>query len=114
MSDVLKMINELEDRLFASYGDPLATYKKTQHDIHMTYYVGKLMEVRGHKDVLLKVDGKDTTYYSEKALQEAFLAGQRTGAVDRKKMREDIIEEVKAEMREALDMLGKDREGYYC
>jgi len=110
MSDVLKMVKDLEDRLFASYGDPIADYKQTQHDVHMTYYVGKLMEERGHKDILLKVDGKDTTYYSEKALQEAFLAGQLLGAVDRKKMREDIIEEVKAEMREALDMLGKDRE----
>ena len=51
MSDVLKMVNELRDRLFASYGNPLATYKKTQHDIHMSYYVGKLMEEQGH-DVL--------------------------------------------------------------
>jgi hypothetical protein len=29
-------------------------------------------------------------------------------------MREQIIEEVKAEMRDALDNLGKDKEGYYC
>ena len=114
MRDVLKMIKELEDRLFASYGDPLATYKETQSDIHMTYYIGKLMEVRGHKDILLKVDGKDTTYYTERALQEAFLAGKLIGAVNRAAMRKQIIEEVKAEMREVVDMIGKDKECYYC
>jgi hypothetical protein len=112
MSDVLKMIKELEDRLFVSYGDPIATYKQTQHDVHMTYYVGKLMEERGHEYITPK--DKDSVYYSEKALHEAFLAGKLIGAVDRKKMREQIIEEVKAEMRDALDNLGKDKECYYC
>ena len=106
MSDVLKMINELEDRLFASYGDPIANYKQTQHDVHMTYYVGRLMEERGHEYITPK--DKDCVYYSEKALHEAFLAGQLLGAVNRKKMREDIIEEVKAEMRDAIENLGKE------
>ena len=54
MSDVLKMIKELENRLFTSYGDPIANYKQTQHDVHMTYYVGRLMEERGHEYITPK------------------------------------------------------------
>ena len=110
MSDVLKMIKELEDRLFASYGNPLATYKKTQHDIHMTYYVGRLMEERGHEYITPK--DKNCVYYSEKALHEAFLAGQLLGAVNRKEMRKNIIEELKAEMLDAIENFGEDKYDY--
>jgi hypothetical protein len=101
MSDVLKMIKELEDRLFASYGDPLANYKETQHDIHMTYYVGRLMEERGHKYITPK--DKDCVYYSEKAIHDAFLAGQLLAKMDARELRKRIVEELKANMHEAID-----------
>lgn len=110
MSDVLKMIKELEDRLFASYGDPIANYKQTQHDVHMTYYVGRLMEERGHEYITPK--DKNCVYYSEKALHEAFLAGQLLGAVNRKEMRKNIIEELKAEMLDAIENFGEDKYDY--
>lgn len=103
MSDVLNMIQDLEDSLFTRHGDPLANYKKTQHDVHMTYYVGKLMEIRGHKDILLKVNEKDTTYYPEKALQEAFLAGQLLAKWDARELRKKIVAELKERMHEAID-----------
>jgi hypothetical protein len=101
MSDVLKMIKELEDRLFVSYGDPLANYKETQHDIHMTYYVGRLMEERGHEYITPK--DKDCVYYSEKAIHDAFLAGQLLARMDARELRKRIVEELKAEMHEAID-----------
>lgn len=110
MSDVLKMIKELEDRLFASYGDPIDNYKQTQHDVHMTYYVGRLMEERGHEYITPK--DKNCVYYSEKALHEAFLAGQLLGAVNRKEMRKNIIEELKAEMLDAIENFGEDKYDY--
>jgi hypothetical protein len=101
MSDVLKMIKELEDSLFASHGDPLANYKKTQHDVHMTYYVGKLMEERGHEYITPK--DKDCVYYSEKAIHEAFLAGQLLAKWDARELRKKIVSELKANMHEAID-----------
>ena len=103
MSDVLKMISELRDRLFASYGNPLATYNKTQHDIHMTYYVGKLMEEQGHEHITPK--DKDCVYYSEKALHDAFLAGQLLAKQDVRELRKKIVAELKAELHEAIDDL---------
>lgn len=101
MSDVLKMVNELRDRLFASYGNPLATYNKTQHDIHMTYYVGKLMEEQGHEHIT----PFDRVYYSEKALHDAFLAGQLLAKQDTRELRKKIVAEIKAELHEAIDDL---------
>lgn len=106
MSDVLKMVNELRDRLFASYGNPLATYKKTQHDIHMTYYVGKLMEEQGHEWVSCKMkDGETRAHYSEGALHDAFLAGQLLAKQDARELRKRIIAEIKAELNDAIDDL---------
>ena len=106
MSDVLKMVNELRDRLFASYGNPLATYKKTQHDIHMSYYVGKLMEEQGHEWVSCKMkDGETRAHYSEQALNDAFLAGQLLAKQDARELRKKIVAELKAELHEAIDDL---------
>jgi len=100
MSDVLKMIQELEERLFASHGDPLANYKKTQHDVHMSYYVGRLMEERGHKYITPK--DKDCVYYSEKAIHDAFLAGQLLAKWDARELRKKIVAELKEEMHAAI------------
>ena len=106
MSDVLKMIKELEERLFASYGNPLANYNKTQHDIHMTYYVGKLMEEQGHELVSCKMkDGETRAHYSERALHDAFLAGQLLAKQDVRELRKKIVAEIKAELHEAIDDL---------
>lgn len=105
MSDVLKMVQELSDRLFASYGDPLADYKKTQHDVHMTYYVGRLMEERGHKWIALIQNGESRAHYSENALHDAFLAGQLLARQDTRELRKKIVLELKAELHEAIDDL---------
>ena len=103
MNDILEVIKNLEDRLWAKFGNPLANYKKTQHDIHNTYYVGKLMAEIGH-DYVVPV-GKDCAYYSEKALHDAFLAGQLLTKADKKEMRKAIIEELKADMHDAIDLM---------
>lgn len=106
MSDILEILNNLRNRLWASYGNPLANYKKTQHDIHNTYYVGKLMEELGHKWVApAKIDGEheDCAYYSEKALHDAFLAGQLLTKADNNKMRKSIIAELKSDLHTAID-----------
>ena len=106
MSDILEVINNLTNRLWASYGNPLANYKKTQHDIHNTYYVGKLMEELGHKWVKpdqIKGEHEDCAYYSEKALHDAFLAGQLLTKADNSEMRKAIISEMRAELRDAID-----------
>ena len=105
MTDLLKMVQEFRDRLFASYGDPLADYKETQHDIHMTYYVGRLMEERGHKWIFLVQNGEKCAHYPEKALHDAFLAGQLLARQDTRELRKKIVAELKEEMREAIDNL---------
>ena len=99
--DILKVINDLRNSLWAKYGNPLAKYKKTQNDIHMTYYVGRLMEELGHKHILpiaIKGDHEDRAYYSERALHDAFLAGQLLSKADRVAMRKSILESVKEDM----------------
>lgn len=103
MSDILEIIKNLETRLKVTYGNPLTNYKKTQDDVHMTYYVGKLMEEQGHKYVI--PTGKDCAYYSENAMHDAFLAGRLIGKVDKKQMRKELIEELKGEMHDAINNL---------
>jgi hypothetical protein len=99
--DILKVIDDLRNNLWARYGNPLAKYKKTQDDIHMTYYVGRLMEELGHKHILpiaIKGDHEDRAYYSERALHDAFLAGQLLAKADHAALRKSILESVKEDM----------------
>jgi hypothetical protein len=106
--DILKTIKELRERLFAKYGNPLEKYKETQDDVHMTYYVGTLMEELGHKWVSpSRISGEkvDRAHYSEKALHDAFLAGRLIERVDRAQMRKQVKEEIKAELADALEDL---------
>lgn len=106
MSDILKIIKDLEDRLFTQYGNPLANYKQTQNDVHDTYYVGRLMEEQGHKWIRpaqIKGEHEDRAYYSEKALHDAFLAGRLLSRADNKKMRAALISEMRAELHDAID-----------
>ena len=106
MTDLLQTINNLEERLFTTYGNPLANYKKTQDDIHKTYYVSRLMEELGHKWIrpsAIKGEHEDRAYYSEKALNDAFLAGQLLAKADNAELRSAIISELRAELHAAVD-----------
>ena len=99
--DILKVIDDLRNRLWAKYGNPLAKYKKTQDDVHMTYYVGRLMNELGHKHIspkAIKGDHEDRAYYSESALHDAFLAGRLLSKADHAVMRKNILESVKSDM----------------
>lgn len=111
MSDILKICNEIETQMFNKYGDPIAKGRKSLDEserVRFTYYVSKLMEVRGHKWVRpaqISGEHEDRAYYSEKALQEAFEAGMLIAKGDAAKMREQIKREVKAELMEQLENL---------
>lgn len=104
--DILQIITNLRDNLWTKYGNPLAKYKKTQDDVHMTYYVGRLMEEQGHECVMpaaIKGEHEDRVYYSERALHDAFLAGRLLARADMKKLRAELILELKAQLRDAVD-----------
>ena len=110
MNDVLKMCKDIEDQMFAKYGDPIAKVKSNRdldHErIRFTYYVSRLMQERGHEWVRpAQISGKheDCAYYSEKALQEAFEAGMLIARGEAAKMREQIRREVKEELMNALE-----------
>lgn len=111
MNDILKICKEIETQMFNQYGDPIANGRKSQDErerIHFTYYVSKLMEVRGHKWVRpaqISGEHEDRAYYSEKALFEAFEAGMLIAKGDAAKMREQIKREVKAELMDQLENL---------
>lgn len=105
-TDILEIIKNLENRLWAEYGDPLKDKKPTQSDVHMTYYVGKLMEERGHKWVSpsrISGEKEDRAHYSEKALHEAFRAGMEISKANHAAIRKQIREEIKEEMISSLE-----------
>lgn len=106
MSDVLEIIKNLENRLWTKYGNPLSGYTQTQEDVHNTYYVGKLMEELGHKYVMpaqIKGEHEDRVYYSERAIHDAFLAGQLLSKSNNKEMRKAIISELRSELHTIID-----------
>jgi hypothetical protein len=107
--DILQIIKNLEARLWTQYGNPLACYKQTQDDIHMTYYVGKLMEESGHQYVRPeRISGsnkEDRVYFSEKALHDAFLAGRLIERKEMKSLREIIKKELKEDLKDQLESL---------
>lgn len=84
MSDILKIINDLRDRLWAKYGNVLAA-PYSQDEIHLTYYAGKVLEENNHNHIFIekgKIKGElndNVTFYSEKAMHAAFIAGRRVG-----------------------------------
>ena len=90
MSDVLKMIKDLADRQYQKYGDPLSRPYE-QEEVHMTYYVSKLLEERGH--VWFKSEGVEGACYTEKAMQDAFTAGRRIGQKEAVEMAENMVRE---------------------
>ncbi len=71
----------------------------------MTYYVGRLMEARGHKWIFLVQNGEKRAHYSENALHDAFLAGQLLARQDTRELRKQIVADLKAELHEAIDNL---------
>lgn len=106
--ETLQIIEKLTNNLFGQYGNPLKLYKKTQNDVRMTYYVGKLMEELGHKWIspkLIKGEKEDRAYYSEPALHDAFLAGRLLERESKKELRKEILEEIKHELKYAIDNL---------
>jgi hypothetical protein len=104
--DFLKIIDNLRRNLFEKYGNPLATYKKTQDDVHMTYYVGRLMKELGHAYIMpeeIRCDHEDRVYYSEKAIHDAFLAGRLIERKDRAEMKKELIAELKHDLHHLID-----------
>ena len=105
MSDILKICEEIENQMFAKYGDPIAKVKGNRaldsERIRFTYYLSRLMKERGHKWICpaqISGEHENLAYYSEKALQEAFEAGMLISKADAAKMREEIRHEVKQEI----------------
>lgn len=104
--DILETIKNLTNNLWGKYGNPLRGYKKTQDDVHMTYYVGHLMEDLGHRWVAperIKGDCENRAYFSERAVHDAFLAGQLLTKTNNKNMRAGVIAELKSELHDAID-----------
>ena len=104
--DILKIIDNLRTKLWVKYGNPLDKYKKTQGDINMSYYLGRLMEELKHDWILpsrIKGERENCVYYSERALQDAFLAGQLLAKADHVAMRKNILESVKIDMADWIE-----------
>jgi hypothetical protein len=74
MSDILKIINDLTQRLWAKYGNTLER-KYSQEEIHLTYYAGEVLRKNGHEYKVFNGE----TFYTEKAMHAAFIAGFRVG-----------------------------------
>lgn len=112
MSDILEICKNIEDQMFAKYGDPISKVKGNREldneRIRFTYYVSRLMQERGHKWISpsqISGEHEDRAYYSEKALQEAFEAGMLLAKGDAAKMREQIRNEIKNELMEQINCL---------
>lgn len=90
MSDVLKMIENLRQRLWDRYGDVLRK-EYSQDEIHMTYYAGEILRRHGHE--WFKSPGQEGACYTEKAMHAAFMAGLRVGKRDAEEMAENIASE---------------------
>lgn len=98
MADVLEMIRSLKDRLWAEYGDALSR-EKSQDEVHMTYYIGDLLERRGHK----WFSHEGSAAYTEKAMHDAFIAGLRIGKREADQIATRIVKERIADAHAALD-----------
>ena len=64
------------------------------------------MEEQGHECVMpaaIKCEHEDRVYYSERALHDAFLAGQLLARADMKKLKAELILELKHQLRHAVD-----------
>lgn len=104
--DVLKIIKDLEDNVFKKYGNPLSSYKMTQDDVHMTYYVGRLMGELKHDYIppeKIMGEHEERVYYSERAIYDAFLAGRLIERKERSEMRKELVEEIKKELHRIID-----------
>jgi hypothetical protein len=103
MSKVLEYIDDVEKYLWATYGNPLTDYKKTEDDIRTGVYLAKLMKEQGHESSA--PEGKEGLHYSEKALLDAFLAGRLLAKIDNARMRKAILSTLKDELHDAIENL---------
>ena len=95
MSDVLKMIADLKDRLWKEYGNILR-FTYTQRENQMTYYVSKLLE---ENDM-----GHDENYkWTQEAINAAFIAGMRVATKDEESIRSEINNQIISELQDKLD-----------
>lgn len=85
MTDVLDVIKKLKEDLWKKYGNPITGYPYTQEEVHLTYYVSRLLDETGHG---CSVDYK----YTEKAAHAAFIAGYRIGRRKAVEMANEIVE----------------------
>lgn len=84
--DLLKVIADLKDRLWKEHGNVLVQ-PFTQDEKHLTYYLGDLLERNGFKHET--IEGR--VFYTEKAAQQAFIAGLRLGAREADAIAETIV-----------------------
>jgi hypothetical protein len=83
MTDILDVIRKLKADLWQRYGNVLKK-SYTQNEIHMTYYVSKVLEESGYE---LNSDYR----YTEAATNAAFIAGLRIGQMDAKEQANAIV-----------------------
>ena len=108
MKDIREAIDNLRDRLWNKFGNPLSSYKETQDDVNMTYYVGRLMKELGHKYVMserISGEKENRAHYSDSALHDAFLAGRLIERKSKNELRRSLREEIKQELMNALEDL---------
>jgi len=94
------MIQGLTARLWDQYGDPLVRPME-QEEVHLTYYAGELMKRRGF--AWFKSEGIEGACYTEKAMQQAFIAGRRIGLRDAQRIADEQVADRLAAAREALE-----------
>lgn len=94
MSDILEVIARLRESLWERYGNVL---KKpySQREIHMTYYVNKVLEDTGYE---MNSDYR----YTETATNAAFIAGFRIGEANAVEQASAIVEDRLADAIAAL------------
>lgn len=98
--DVLKIIADMKARLWREYGDVLSK-PFSQDETHLTYYASDLLNRNGFTHSVF--DGE--TYYTEKALQRAFVAGVRIGKKEADALATQIVNE---RMSQAISALNGD------
>jgi hypothetical protein len=116
MTDILKIIKDLRDRLWAKYGNVLAA-PYSQEEIHLTYYAGQVLEENKYNHIFIengKIKGElndNVTFYSEKAMHAAFIAGRRVGLKEGKAISETNRKELIRNLIGELEQM-KDGENY--
>lgn len=97
--DVLETIRNLRKYLWEKYGNVLEK-PLNQDEVHMTYYVGEVLRHNGYEHTI--IDG--ACYYTEEAMQRAFVAGRRVGwkeqGVRNNAIHDNVIDDLISELEE--------------